>query len=129
MEEDKAKAALKEEECEVLLQKQDQPRTSKQAEETLETSWEEDSEGSLDLNPFPEEDEPHKTTHFTKSSVQTETVSEVTTEEYVPAPAKKTSTSSSKLKAAKKVPKKVINKSRPRPGTGSLNYIPSEEDF
>ena len=40
----------------------------------------------------------------------------------------KTTTSTSRLKATKKVPKKTSS-SRPRPGSGSLNYVPTNQDF
>ena len=44
------------------------------------------------MNPFPseeeEEDEPHGVPHYRKSMVQTETVSQVTTEAYIQTPAK-----------------------------------------
>ena len=117
-EEEKTKARLKEEERRVLLPK-DQPGTSRQIED-VETSEDEDS-------PFQAEDEPHTTTHFVKSAIHSETILETTTEEYTAVPTK-TTTSMSQLKAAKKVPKKT-SRNRPRPGWGSLNYIPTEEDF
>ena len=85
------------------------------------------------MNPFPseeeEEDEPHGVAHYRKSTVQTETVSQVTTEAYIQAPAKDVPATTSKARTAKKVPKKVSSKSRPQPGTGALNYTPSEDDI
>ena len=124
-EEEKAKASLREEEHRALLPK-DQPGTSKQTED-VESSEDEDSELPSYLNPFRTEEEPHTTTHFVKSAVHSETVLETTTEEYTAVPMK-TTTSTSQLKATKKVPKKT-SKSRPRPGWGSLNYVPTDQDF
>ena len=85
------------------------------------------------MNPFPseeeEEDEPHGIPHYRKSTVQTETVSQVTTEAYIQTPAEDVPATSSRAKAAKKVPKKVPSTNRPQPGTGALNYTPSEKDI
>ena len=40
----------------------------------------------------------------------------------------KITTSTSRLKATKKAPKKTSS-SRPRPGLDSLNYVPTNQDF
>ena len=45
--------------------------------------------------------------------VQTETVSQVTTEAYIQTPAEDAPTTTSRAKAAKKVPKKVPSTNRP----------------
>ena len=124
-EEEKAKASLREEERRALLPK-DQPRTSKQTED-IESSEDRDSEFPSYLNPFQTEEEPHTSTRFVKSAVHSETILETTTEEYTAVPMK-TTTSTSQLKATKKVPKKTSS-SRPRPGLGSLNYVPTNQDF
>ena len=106
---------MREEERRALLP-QDQPRTSKQTE-GVESSEDKDSEFPSYLNPFQTEEEPHTSTHFVRSAVHSETVLETTTEEYTAVPMK-TTTSTSQLKAAKKVPKKTSS-SRPRPGSDS----------
>ena len=112
----------------------DQPRPPQEilAGDVLETSLVE-SGGPLNLNPFPseeeDEDEPPGDPHFKKSTVQTETVSQITTEAYIQTPAEDAPASTSKTKAAKKVPKKVPSESRPRPGTGTLNFTPSKKDI
>ena len=124
-EEEKAKASLREEELRALLP-QDQPGTSKQTED-VESSEDEDSGFPSYLNPFQTEEELHTSTHFVRSAIHSETVVETTTEEYTAVPMKAT-TSTSQLKATKKVPKKTSS-SRPRPGSGSLNYIPTNQDF
>ena len=124
-EEGKAKASLREEECRALLP-QDQPGTSKQTE-GIESSSEEGSEFPSYLNPFQTEKEPHTSTRFVRSAVHSETVLETTTEEYTAVPTKMT-TSTSRLKATKMVHKKTSS-SRPRPGSGSLNYVPTNQDF
>ena len=86
------------------------------AEDILETSLVE-SGGPLNLNPFPseeeDEEEPHGVPHYRKSTVQTETVSQVTTEAYIQTPAEDVPATTSKAKATKKVPKKVPSTSRP----------------
>ena len=154
---DKAKAQLKREEHKILLEKthvllqkhtpsaaagsatdtatsaaQPEPPQEKLAEDILETSLVE-SGGPLNLNPFPseeeEEDEPHDVPHYRKSTVQTEIVSQVTTEAHLQTPAEDIPATTSRAKAAKKVPKKVPSTNRPRPGTGALNYTPSEKDI
>ena len=85
-------------------------------EDILETSLVE-SGGPLNLNLFPieeeEEDEPHGVPHYRKSTVQTETVSQVTTEAYIQTPAEDVPATTSRAKAAKKVPKKVPSTNRP----------------
>ena len=100
-------------------------------QDILETSLVE-SGGPLNLNPFPsdeEEDEPHGVPHYRKATVQTETISQVTTEAYIQTPAEDIPAITSRAKAAKKVPKKVPSTNRPQPGTGALNYTPSEKDI
>ena len=124
-EEEKAKASLREEEHRVLLPK-DQPGTSKQKED-VESSEDEDSGFPSYLNLFQTEEEPHTSTRFVRSGIHSETVLETTTEEYTAVPTK-TTTSTSRLKATKKVPKKNSS-SRPRPGSGCLNYVPTNQDF
>ena len=124
-EEEKAKASLREEERRALLP-QDQPRTSKQTE-GIESSEDKDSEFPSHLNPFQTEKELHTSTHFVRSAVHSETILETTTEEYTAVPMKMT-TSTSRLKATKKVPKKTSS-SRPRPGSSSINYVPTNRDF
>ena len=157
IEADKAKAQLKREEHKILLEKThallrkhmpsaaagsateaaasaDQPEPPQEipAGDVLETSLVE-SGGPLNLNPFPseeeDEDELPGVPHYRRSTVQTETVSQITTEAYIQTPAEDAPATTSKAKAAKKVPKKVSSKSRPRPGTGALNYTPSEKDI
>ena len=99
------------------------------------------------LNPFPseeeDEDDPPSVPQFKTSTVQTETISQITTVSYIqtpseaapattsktPATTSKTPTTTSKTRAAKKIPKKVPSKSRPRPGAGALNYTPSKKDY
>ena len=82
------------------------------------------------LNPFPskeeDEDEPPNVPQFKRSTVQTKTVSQITTESYIQTPAEaapattsKTPATTSKTRTAKKIPKKVPSKSRPRPGAGT----------
>ena len=87
----------------------------------------------VSLYPFPseeeDEDEPPGVPHFRRSTVQTETISQTTTKAYIQTPAKDAPATTSKAKAVKKVPKKVPSKSSPRPGTGTLNYTPSEKDI
>ena len=124
-EEEKAKASLREEECQALLPK-DQPGTSKQTED-VESSEDGDSEFPSYLNPFWTEEELHTSACFVRSAIHSETVLETTTEEYTAVPTK-TTTSTSQLKATKKVPNKTSS-SRPRPGSGSLNYVPTDQDF
>ena len=157
IEAEKAKALLKQEEHKMLLVKThallrkqtpsaaagsaseaaasaDQPGPPQEilAGDVLETSLVE-SGGPLNLNPFPseeeDENEPPGDPHFKKSTVQTETISQITTEAYIQTPAEDAPASTSKTKAAKKVPKKVPSESRPRPGTGTLNYTPSKKDI
>ena len=101
----------------------------------------------VQLNPFPseeeDEDDPPSVPQIKRSTVQTETICQITTESYIqfpseaapattsklPAPTSKTPATMSKTRAAQKVPKKVPSKSRPRPGAGALNYTPSEKDY
>ena len=75
-----------------------------------------------------EEEEAHAHPQYKKSTVQTETVSQVTTEAYVHVPPLKAPATTSKIKTAKKVPKKEPSTTRPRPGSGALNYAPSEKE-
>ena len=102
------------------------------AGDILETSLVE-SGGPLNLNPFPseeeDEDEPPGVPHYRRSTVQTETVSQVTTEAYIQTPAEDTPATKSRAKAAKKVPKKVPSTRRPRPRKSALNYTPSKKDI
>ena len=102
------------------------------AGDVLETSLVE-SGGPLNLNLFPseeeDEDEPPGVPHYRRSTVQTETVSQVTTEAYIQTPAEDAPATTSRAKAAKKVPKKVPSTSRPRPRTSALNYTPSKKDI
>ena len=157
IEADKAKAQLKREEHKILLEKThallrkhtfsaaagsateaaasaDQPEPPQEipAGDILETSLVE-SGGPLNLNMFPseeeDEDELPSVPHYRRSIVQTETVSQITTKVYIQTPAEDAPATTSKAKAAKKVPKKVPSKSRPRPGTSALNYTPSEKDI
>ena len=138
---DKAKAKLKREEHKILLEKthallwkhtpsaaagsatdtatstaQPEPSQEKSTEDILETSLVE-SGGPLNLNPFPseeeEEDELHGIPHYRKSTVQTETVSQVTTEAYIQTPAEDIPATTSRAKTAKKVPKKIPSTNRP----------------
>ena len=154
---DKMKAQLKREEHKILLEKthallrkhmpsaaagsgteaaasaaQPEPPQEIPAGHILETSLVE-SGGPLNLNPFPseeeDEDEPPGIPHYRRSTVQTETVSQITTEVYIQTPAEDVPATTSRAKAAKKVPKQVPSKSRPRPRTGALNYTPSEKDI
>ena len=154
---DKEKAKLKREEHKMLLEKmhaliqkntpsaaagsvtdtatsaaQPGPSQEKPTEDILETSLVE-SGGPLNLNPFPseeeKEEEPRGVAHYRKSTVQTETVSQVTTEAYIQTPAEDVPATTSRARTAKKVPKKVPSKNRPQPGTGALNYTPSEDDI
>ena len=98
------------------------------------------------MNPFPseeeDEDEPPSVPQFKRSTVQTETISQIITKSYIQTPSKTPATTSktpattsktpatmSKTRAAQKIPKKVPSKSRPRPGAGALNYTPSTKDY
>ena len=99
------------------------------------------------MNPFPseeeDEDDPPSVPQFKRSTVQTETISQITTESYIQTPSEaapattsktpatifKTPAAMSKTRAAQKIPKKVPSKSRPRPRAGTLNYTPSEKDY
>ena len=140
MEADKAKAQLKREhkilleKTHALLQKhtpsaaagnatdtatsaaQPEPPQERAAGDILETSLVE-SGGPLNLNPFPseekEEEEPHGVPHYKKAMVQTETISQVTTEAYIKTPAEDIPATTSRAKAAKKVSKKFPSTSRP----------------
>ena len=81
------------------------------------------------MNPFPseeeDEDELPGVPHYRRSTVQTETVSQVTTKAYIQTPAEDAPATISRAKVAKKVP----STSRPRPRTGALNYTPSKKDI
>ena len=99
------------------------------------------------LNPFPseeeDEDDPPSVPQFKRSTVETKTISQITTESYIQTPSEaapattsktspttsKTPATMSKTRAAKKIPKKVPSKSRPRPRAGALNYTPSKKDY
>ena len=109
----------------------------------------------VQLNPFPseeeeDEDELPSVPRFKRSTVQTVTISQITTESYIPTPSEaapattsktpattsktpattsKTPATTSKTRTAQKIPKKVPSKSRPRPRAGTLNYTPSEKDY
>ena len=99
----------------------------------METSLVESGPLLVSLNPFPseeeDEDDPPSVPQFRRSTVQTETVSQITTESYIQTPAEDAPATTSKARAAKKIPKKVPSKSRPRPGAGALNYTPSKKDI
>ena len=141
MEADTAKAPLRREEHKILLEKthallrkhtpsaaagsatdtatsaaQPEPPQERVAGDVLETSLVK-SEGPLNLNPFSseeeEEEEPHGVPHYKKATVQTETISQVTTEAYIQTPSEEVPATTSRAKAAKKVPKKVPSTSRP----------------
>ena len=87
----------------------------------------------VSLNPFlseeEDEGEPPSVPPFKRSTVQTETVSQITIKSYIQTPAEAAPATTSKTRAAKKIPKNVPSKSRPRPGAGALNYTPSEKDY
>ena len=94
----------------------------------------------VQLNPFPSEEEdendPPSVPQFKRSTVQTETISQITNESYIqtpseaaPATTSKPPATTSKTRATQKIPKKVPSRSRPRPGAGTLNYTPSEKDY
>ena len=110
-----------------------EPSTSSQGRDPLETSLMESGPLLVSLNPFPseeeDEDEPPSVPQFKRSTVQTETVSQITTESYIQTPAEDAPATTSKARAAKKIPKKVPSKSKPRCGAGTLNYIPSKKDY
>ena len=110
-----------------------EPSTTGQGVDPLETSLVESGPLLVSLNPFPseeeDEDEPPSVPQFRRSTVQTETVSQITTEAYIQTPAEDAPATTSKAKAAKKIPKIVPSKTRPRPRTGALNYTPSEKDI
>ena len=73
----------------------------------LETSLVEPGPSLVSLNPFPEEEgdeeEPDAGTHFAQSTVETETVSQVTTEAYIHVPAEDIPTSAG-VRSGKKAP-------------------------
>ena len=110
-----------------------EPSTSRQGTDPLETSLVESGPLLISLNPFPskeeDEDEPPSVPQFKRSTVQTKTVSQITTESYIQTPDEDAPATTSKTRAAKKIPKKVPCKSRPRPGAGTLNYTPSKKDY
>ena len=124
-----------------ILEALPEPSTSRQGTGPLETSLVESGPLLVRLNPFPskeedDEDEPPSVPRFKRSTVQTETISQITTESYIQTPSEaappttsKTPATTSKTRAAQKIPKKVPSKSRPRPGAGALNYTPSEKDL
>ena len=115
-----------------ILEALSEPSTSRQGTDPLETSLVESGPLLVRLNLFPseeeDEDEPPSVPQFKRSTVQTETVSQITTESYIQTPAEAAPTTTSKTRAAKKIPKKVPSKSRPRPRAGALNYTPSKKD-
>ena len=77
-----------------------------------------------------EKDESSQGTEYTKTRIEVETVSQVTTEAYVPAPQEaSTSTATTKKTSQKAPPKHIEPKTRSHPGTGALNYTPSEKDI
>ena len=87
----------------------------------------------VSLNPFPseeeDEDELPSVPHFKRSTVQTETVSQTTTEVYIHTPAEDAPAITSKAKAAKKVPKKVPSKSRPKTQNRHFELHPFRERY
>ena len=127
-----ASTAVCEEDAPPIPEVHPEPSTSGQGADPLETSLVENG-GPLNLNRFPSEEEDEDELPgdplFRRSTVQTETVSQITTEAYIQTPAEDAPATTSKAKAAKKIPKKVPSKSRPRPGTGALNYTPSKKDI
>ena len=128
-----ASTAVREEDTPPIPEVHPEPSTSGQGADPLETSLVESGPLLVSLNPFPseeeDEDEPPDVPHFRRSTVQMETVFQTTTDAYIQIPAEDAPATTSKAKAAKKVPKKVPSKSRPRPRTGTLNYTPSEKDL
>ena len=122
-EEEKAKARLREELR--ALSPRDKPGTSKQME-GVESSEDKDSGLPSYLDLLQTEEEPNTSTHFVRSAVHSETVLETTTEEYTAVPTKM-----SQLKVTKKLPKKTMMTShkKSRPGSSSLNYVPTHRDF
>ena len=128
-----ASTVVREEDVPPIPEACPEPSTSRQGADPLETSLVKSSPLLLSLNPFPseeeDEDEPPIFPRFRRSTVQTETVSQITTESYIQTPAEDAPATTSKAKAAKKIPKKVPSKSRPRPGAGALNYTPSGKDI
>ena len=130
-----------------ILEALPEPSTSRQGSDPLETSLVESGPMLVHLNPFPseeeDEDDPPSVPQFKRSTVQTETISQITTKSYIqtpseaapattsktPATTSKTPATTSKTRATKKIPKKVPSKSKPRPGAGTLNYTPSEKDY
>ena len=112
-----------------ILEALPETSTSRQGTDPLETSLVESGPLLVCLNPFPseeDEDEPPSVPQFKRSTVQTETVSQIAIESYIQTPAEAAPATTSKTRAAKKIPKKVPSKSRPRPGAGALNYTPSK---
>ena len=107
----------------------------------------------VQLNPFPseeDEDDPPSVPQFKRSTVQTKTISQITTESYIQTPSKaapattsktpattskppattsKPPATTSKTRGAQEIPKKVPSKSRPRPRAGALNYTLSKKDY
>ena len=123
-----------------ILEALPEPSTSRQGTDPLETSLVESGPLLVQLNPFPskeeDEDEPPSVPQFKRSTVQTKTISQITTESYIqtpseaaPATTTQTPATTSKTSAAQKIPKKVPSKSRPRSGAGALNYTPSKRDY
>ena len=128
-----ASTVVREEDVPLIPEARPEPSTSRQGADPLETSLVESGPLLVSLNPFPseeeDEDEPLSVPQFRRSTVQTKTVSQITTESYIQTPAKDAPATTSKARAAKKIPKKVPSKSRPRPGAGALNYTPSKKDI
>ena len=128
-----ASTVVHEEDVPPIPEARPEPSTSRQGADPLETSLVESGPLLVSLNLFPseeeDEDEPPSVPQFKRSTVQTETVSQITTESYIQTPAEDAPATTSKARAAKKIPKKVPSKSRPRPRAGTLNYTPSEKDY
>ena len=127
-----ASTVVRAEDVPFILEALPEPSTSRQGTDPLETSLVESGPLLIRLNPFPSEEDEAETPsvpQFKRSTVQTETVSQITTESYIQTPAEPAPATTSKTRAAKKIPKKGPSKSRPRPGAGALNYTPSKKDY
>ena len=110
-----------------------EPSTSAQGTDPLEIPLVGSGPLLVSLNPFPsddeDDDEPPSASQFGRPTVQTETISQVTTKTYIQTPAAAAPATKLKAKTTKKVPQKVPSKKRTRPGTGALNYTPSKKDI
>ena len=128
-----ASTVVREEDVPPIPEACPEPSTSRKGADPLETSLVEFGPLLVSLNPFPskeeDEDEPPSVPQFKRSTVQMETVSQITTESYIQTPAENAPATTSKTRSAKKIPKKVPSKSRPRPGAGPLNYTLSKKDY